>query len=122
DRSYEVVGANLPQPFDVRVIATTNANLEQAIRDGAFREDLYYRINVIRVRVPSLAERRSDVPLLAEHFLQRASQSHGRRGVTFEPAALEWLKDQPWPGNLRQLDHLAERPLLTGRSSRIASD
>src|SRR5262245_48185897 len=80
DRSYEVVGANLPQPFDVRVIATTNASLEQAIRDGAFREDLYYRINVIRVRVPSLAERRSDVPLLAEHFLQRASHSHGRRG------------------------------------------
>jgi DNA-binding NtrC family response regulator len=122
DRSYEVVGTNLPQPFDVRVIAATNSNLEQAIRDGSFREDLYYRINLIRVRVPSLAERKSDVPLLAEHFLQRASASHGKRGVAFEPAALEWLVDQPWPGNVRQLQHLVERALLTGASPRIGVD
>src|SRR5262249_12822058 len=79
DRSYEVRGGNPPQPFAVRVIAATNINLEQAIHDGAFREDLYYRINLIRVRVPSLAERESDLPLLATHFLQRASLAHGRR-------------------------------------------
>src|SRR5262245_2097747 len=122
ERSFEVVGANLPQPFDVRVIAATNINLEQAIREGAFREDLYYRINLIRVRVPSLAERRSDVPLLAEHFLRRAAATHGRRDATFEPAALTWLEDQPWPGNIRQLEHLVERALLTGTSSRIGID
>lgn len=122
DRSYEVVGANLPQPFDVRVIAATNINLEQAIRGGAFREDLYYRINLIRVRVPSLAERRSDVPLLAEHFLERASAIHERRGASFEPAALEWLTAQHWPGNIRQLEHLVERALLTGTASVIGVD
>ncbi|NOT33114.1 MAG: sigma-54-dependent Fis family transcriptional regulator [Candidatus Eisenbacteria bacterium] len=122
DRSYEVLGANRPQPFDVRVIAATNIDLEQAIRDGAFREDLYYRINLIRVRVPSLAERASDVPLLAVHFLQRATASHERRDAAFEPGALEWLEDQPWPGNIRQLQHLIERALLTGASSRIGVD
>jgi len=122
DRSYEVLGANRPQPFDVRVIAASNIDLEQAIRDGAFREDLYYRINLIRVRVPSLAERASDVPLLAVHFLQRAAMTHGRRDGSFEPAALEWLEDQPWPGNIRQLEHLVERALLTGASSRIGVD
>ena len=122
DRSYEVVGANLPQAFDVRVIAATNMNLEAAIRDGAFREDLYYRINLIRVRVPSLAERKSDVPLLAEHVLARASESHGRPGAAFEAAALDWLQEQNWPGNVRQLEHVIERALLTGASRRIGTD
>jgi DNA-binding NtrC family response regulator len=119
DRSYEVLGTNRSQPFDVRVIAATNIDLERAIQDGAFREDLYYRINLIRVRVPSLAERASDVPLLAAHFLQRAAVAHGRRGVEFEPGAMEWLEHQPWPGNIRQLEHLVERALLTSASSRI---
>jgi len=122
ERAYEVVGTNLPQPFDVRIIAATNIQLEQAIRDGAFREDLYYRINLIRVHVPSLAERRSDVPLLAEHFLRRASKTHGRRDMAFDPAALEWLQDQAWPGNIRQLEHLVERALLTGASRTIRID
>jgi len=122
DRSYEVLGTNRPQPFDVRVIAATNIDLEQAIRDRAFREDLYYRINLIRVRVPSLAERASDVPLLAAHFLERAAATHGRRDVAFEPGALEWLEAQPWPGNIRQLEHLVERALLTGAADRIGVD
>ena len=122
DRSYEVLGTNRPQSFDVRVIAATNIDLEQAIREGAFREDLYYRINLIRVRVPSLAERASDVPLLAEHFLQRAAAAHGRRGAAFEPGAGEWLAEQPWPGNIRQLEHVVERALLTGASGRIGVD
>jgi two-component system NtrC family response regulator len=122
DRSFEPVGASHPQPFDVRVIAATNVDLEQAIRDGSFREDLYYRINLIRLRVPSLAERPSDIPLLAMFFLQRASVRHGRRDVAFDPEALEWLEHQPWPGNIRQLEHLVERALLTGSSSRIGID
>jgi len=119
ERSFEVLGANRPQPFDVRVIAATNIDLEQAIREGSFREDLYYRINLIRVRVPSLAERASDVPLLAEHFLRRATVLHGRRDVTFEAQALDWLAAQPWPGNIRQLEHVVERALLTGATSRL---
>jgi DNA-binding NtrC family response regulator len=122
DRRYEVLGTNRSQPFDVRVITASNIDLEQAILDGAFREDLYYRINLIRVRVPSLAERASDVPLLAVHFLQRAAMTHGRRDAAFEPAALNWLENQPWPGNIRQLEHLVERVLLTGTSSRIGVD
>lgn len=122
DRTFEPVGANQPQAFDVRVIAATNVDLEQAIREGSFREDLYYRINLIRVRVPSLAERASDIPLLAMHFLQRATVTHGRRDVTFQPEALEWLEHQPWPGNVRQLEHLVERALLTGTSTRIGID
>jgi len=122
DRTYEVLGANLPQPFDVRVIAATNIDLEQAIRDGAFREDLYYRINLIRVRVPPLAERPGDVPLLAEHFLQRAVRSHGRRPVAFASGAPEWLAHQPWPGNIRQLEHLIERAVLTVAASHIGVD
>ncbi len=122
DRSYELVGANRPQPLDVRVISATNIDLEQAIRDGAFREDLYYRINLIRVRMPTLAERATDVPLLAAHFLQRAAATHGRRDAAIESQALEWLQEQPWPGNIRQLEHVVERALLTGTSGRISVD
>jgi len=72
--------------------------------------------------VPSLAERASDVPLLAEHFLQRAAAAHGRRGAAFEHGAREWLAEQPWPGNIRQLEHVVERALLTGASGRISVD
>jgi DNA-binding NtrC family response regulator len=119
DRSFEPVGSSRTQSSDVRVISATNVDLEQAIRDGAFREDLYYRLNLIRVRVPSLAERTSDIPALAAHFLERAKSAYGRPGASFDPAALEWLKAQPWPGNVRQLEHLVERAVLTAPAVRL---
>lgn len=122
DRSYEVLGTSAPKPMDVRILCATNVDLQQAIRDGSFREDLYYRINLIEVRLPSLNERASDIPLLARHFAKKAAEQHALGEVAVDADALEWLKTRPWPGNLRQLNHLVERTLLTSGSRRLSTE
>jgi len=121
DRRYEPLGSNRAVPFDARVISATNLDLEEAIGDGRFREDLYYRINLIRVRLPALSERVSDIPLLAAHFLADAARRYGRPAV-LEPRAGDWLMSRTWPGNVRQLKHLVERALLTGTGERLTAD
>jgi len=99
------VGGHKPVNVDVRIITATHQHLEQRVQDGTFREDLFHRLNVIRVHVPALAERREDIPLLANHFLQRATKELGEAPKAFDPNTLETLAALPWPGNVRQLEN-----------------
>ncbi len=103
------VGGTEPKRVDVRVIAATNKDLKGMIESGQFREDLYYRLNVINIYVPSLKERKEDIPLLIEHFLDTSAQNHGKSKKTLSKKALEKLYDYAWPGNIRELQNEIER-------------
>ncbi len=109
DRSFEPVGSSKTTSVDVRVIAATNQDLETAIRERRFREDLFYRLNVIPIEVPPLRERREDIPLLLRHFLEAASRERGRPVPTLARAAEERLLGHAWPGNVRELENAIER-------------
>lgn len=108
-REVRPVGATQSSPVDVRIIAATHQNLAQKVSQGTFREDLYYRLNVITLELPPLAERRDDIALLAKHFCQVVAQRHGRDAVGFSPEAMELLIGAPWPGNVRQLLNIVEQ-------------
>jgi DNA-binding NtrC family response regulator len=103
------VGATEAIPVDVRIVAATNRDLEEEIRRGGFRSDLYYRLNVITLHLPPLRERAEDVPLLAAHFLERFATQHGRETLRLTPAALEAMQEYDWPGNVRELENALER-------------
>ena len=109
EQRFERVGGSRPIQVDVRVVAATNKNLEEEIAKGGFREDLFYRINVLPLTVPPLRERREDIPLLAAHFLQEFSEGGDAPAKTFSPAALEALSALPWPGNVRELKNFVFR-------------
>jgi transcriptional regulator with GAF, ATPase, and Fis domain len=109
DRTFEPVGSSTTLSVDVRVIAATNQNLEDAIAERRFREDLYYRLNVIPIVVPPLRERRDDIPRLAEHFLDIVNESRSDQAVGFSDEAIELLCASRWPGNVRELENLVER-------------
>jgi DNA-binding NtrC family response regulator len=109
EKTFEPLGSSKSERVDVRVIAATNKNLEDAIRDGTFREDLYYRLNVIPIEVPPLRERKEDLPLLVEHFLARHAGEGPRRVTGVSEAAMERLRAHDWPGNVRELENLIER-------------
>jgi DNA-binding NtrC family response regulator len=109
DKTVRPVGGNQEMQLDVRVVSATNRDLPALVREGTFREDLYYRLAVIPIRLPSLRERAEDIPLLAQHFLERAAETLGRRFEGFAEDALAWLVRQPWPGNVRQLENVVER-------------
>jgi two-component system nitrogen regulation response regulator NtrX len=115
----EKVGGNETRVVDVRVIAATNKDLLAEAREARFREDLYYRLNVVPIRVPPLRERRDDIPLLVEYFLQRLSENAGQRAKTTTPRAMERLVEHPWPGNVRELRNLVERMIIMARHDRI---
>jgi two-component system nitrogen regulation response regulator NtrX len=112
ERRIEPVGGTGSVEVDVRVIAATNKNLEEEIRKGRFRDDLFFRLNVIPFHVPPLRERREDIPLLARHFMGQLSAEHGRRPRTLAPAALAALSQLPWPGNVRELRNIIERLVI----------
>ena len=114
DRTYEILGSSVTRQVDVRVIAATNRDLIEAVSEGSFREDLFYRINLITLHLPSLADRPGDIPLLANHFLARAATMYakGSPSKLITPAALRWLQQQAWPGNVRQLSHVLARAIL----------
>jgi transcriptional regulator with GAF, ATPase, and Fis domain len=116
---FERVGGHTPIRVDVRVISATNQPLEQGLREGRFRRDLFYRLQVVEIRVPPLRERKSDVPLLAEHFLKRFVRETGRKIRGFTPAALRKMELHDWPGNVRELRNVIERAVALGRSSTI---
>jgi DNA-binding NtrC family response regulator len=118
EREFERVGDSHTIKIDVRVIAATHSDLKKMDADGLFREDLFYRLNVIPVQLPPLRERREDVPLLAQHFLQKLTAESGRGGITISQEALRRLMAYPWPGNVRQLENVVERALAfsNGRS------
>lgn len=110
------LGAKRELPIDVRVVAATNRDLAVEVEEGRFRQDLFYRLNVIPIRLPSLAERREDVRLLAQHFLSKTNQQN-QKNVYFAPEALDALEEHPWPGNIRELANVIERTvLLTDKS------
>lgn len=109
ERQFERVGSSVTMDTDVRIIATTNRDLEQAVRSGDFRQDLYFRLNVLPIRIPPLRARRADVPLLAEHFLMRQALRDGREAKRFDVEAIGLLMDYAWPGNVRELENICER-------------
>ncbi|MEO8479215.1 MAG: sigma-54 dependent transcriptional regulator [Gemmatimonadota bacterium] len=119
DREYERVGDPKPHQVDVRVIAATNANLEREVRDGRFREDLFYRLNVIRFELPPLRQRREDIPALADSFLTFYAKRHGHAGLTFTDEARAHLQQLPWPGNVRELQNAIERAVILAPGARI---
>jgi Nif-specific regulatory protein len=112
--SFERVGGSVPIRVDVRVVAATNQPLEEAVREGRFRRDLFFRLQVVEIRVPPLRERKGDVPLLAEHFLKRFVLETGRKIRGFTPAALKKMADYDWPGNVRELRNVVERAVALG--------
>jgi len=107
---------------DVRVIAATNRNLRDMIVQGTFREDLFYRLNVIHLTVPPLRERREDVPVLISHFLSKYSRGNGSTGRTISAEAMRLLTEYAWPGNVRELENVIERLIVTGRTQIVAPD
>ena len=116
EREIKRVGGVKPVNINVRIIAATNKNLEEGMREGSFREDLYYRVNVIPIFLPPLKERREDIPLLVEHFLKK----HQVRGIKkMSPEAMEILMNYDWPGNIRQLESVVERAILLGEKEDI---
>ena len=119
ERELDRVGGTHPIRVDVRVVAATNRDLEKAIREGTFREDLYYRLNVITLHLPPLRERREDVSLLASHFAARISQRLGRPTAGFTPEARACLQRYDWPGNVRELANAVERALVLGEGDLI---
>jgi DNA-binding NtrC family response regulator len=122
ERQFERVGSSETLHVDVRVLVTTNRNLGQAVAEGRFREDLYYRLNVVPIRIPPLRERREDVPVLAEHFLSCFARREQRGQIRFAPECLELLCSYDWPGNVRELEHLVERACVMGLGPTIRAD
>jgi two-component system NtrC family response regulator len=113
------IGAEQTVRVDVRLVAATHGDLAARIKQGTFREDLYYRLNVIPLRLPPLRERREDLPALVEHFLVKHAKRHGRAVPRVEPAAFERLERYDWPGNVRELENLIERLVVLSRSESI---
>jgi len=112
EKTFRRVGGTADIQVDVRVIAATNRNLEEYVRLGKFRDDLYYRLNVLRVEVPPLRDRGNDISLLAQHFVETFSKEFQRPVQTISPAAEGALHSYPWPGNVRELRNLVERAVL----------
>ena len=112
ERTVDRLGSNVARPIDVRVICATNRNLEKMIEEGTFREDLYFRISVVKIHMPALRERKEDIPLLAEHFLRTFAKTHKKEARSFTPGYLSALSRYAWPGNVRQLQNVIERSVV----------
>ena len=122
ERRIRRVGGSEELDVDVRVIAATSANLEEEIRKQAFRSDLYYRINVVRIELPALRQRPDDIPALVDHFIERYAREIGRDGVEIDREALEVLASYAWPGNVRELQNVIKRVLVFNRRSIIRAE
>jgi transcriptional regulator with PAS, ATPase and Fis domain len=109
EREIERIGSNRPIKVDVRVISATNTNLAKAVAEGEFRQDLYFRLNVVPISIPPLSERKGDIPLLANHFLRKFNTAFNKKIPGFSEKALAALTRYPWPGNIRELENLIER-------------
>jgi two-component system response regulator PilR (NtrC family) len=118
ERTVRSVGGEKEYPVDVRMVAATNRDIEAEVAAGKFRQDLFYRLNVIRLHLPPLRERPEDVPLLADHFLRKHSALQQKR-LRFSPDALRWISNQPFPGNVRELENLVERAVTLANGSII---
>jgi DNA-binding NtrC family response regulator len=121
EREFEPLGAERTQRVDLRVIAATNRDLKQLVADGKFQEDLYYRLNVIPIVIPPLRERRDDIPVLVEHFLEKHRQRTGRNITAMEPDVVDALKRYDWPGNVRELENTIERAVVLTQGSTVTT-
>jgi two-component system, NtrC family, response regulator AtoC len=122
ESSVERLGTHKPVAVDLRIVAATNRDPQQAVADSRLRPDLYYRLNVVKVEVPPLRERPSDIPLLAVHFLERYSRELGRRPPRLAPETLDRLAGYPWPGNIRELENMMERAAVLARGDTVTPD
>ena len=118
-KSIERVGGSKPLELDVRLVAATNRNLERMVREGKFREDLFFRLNVVRLEMPPLRDRPEDIPLLLAHFIKFFSEENGVPPLTVEPGALRTLQAYPWPGNIRELRNFAENAVVLRRGGSL---
>ncbi|MEX2315129.1 MAG: sigma-54 dependent transcriptional regulator [Thermomicrobiales bacterium] len=122
EREFERVGGTVPVKVDTRVVTATNKNLAQEVREGQFREDLYYRLNVIVVHLPALRERRDDIPLLIEHFLDKHRNSSSAGPSRISTGAMRMLQEHDWPGNVRELENTVERAIVMAGGGIITED
>jgi formate hydrogenlyase transcriptional activator len=122
EHEFERVGGTRPIRADVRVIAATNRDLQAAISAGSFRNDLFYRLNVFPIEIPSLRERREDIPLLVEYFIDRYARKAGKPITTVEKRTLQVLQSYPWPGNIRELQNVIERSVIVCDTSNFSVD
>jgi two-component system response regulator HydG len=118
-QKFERIGGEQTLAVNVRIIAATNKDLLQEVKEGRFREDLYYRLNVIPIHLPPLKKRRNDIPLLARHFVQRYAAEQGKEMTEFSPEAMRLLLDYPWPGNVRELENSIEAAVVLAHGKRI---
>jgi len=121
EREFMRLGGTETVKVDVRILAATNVDLRKLVQEGKFREDLFYRLNVISITLPPLRERREDIPLLVDHFLARFSEENGRSGLHFSPEALKLLMDYDWPGNVRELENAVERAVVLSSNSLLGA-
>jgi DNA-binding NtrC family response regulator len=119
EREFERVGGTKTLPVDIRLIAATNRDLEKEVAQGRFRQDLFFRLNVVPLVLPPLRERPDDIPILAAHFAAKSAQKYGQPTPELEPALVEVLLDYPWPGNVRELENLIERLVVLSSSSTL---
>jgi DNA-binding NtrC family response regulator len=122
DRRFMHLGGTSEIQVDVRIVAATNVNLQQAVKDGRFREDLFYRLNVICLELPPLRQRREDIPLLAQHFLRFYATENGTEPPSLSPEALRILMDYEWPGNVRELENAMERGVVLSTTRTLTPD
>jgi transcriptional regulator with GAF, ATPase, and Fis domain len=119
EREFERVGGTRPMPLDIRIIAATNKNMEQEVKAGTFRKDLYYRLNVMSLTMPSLRERREDIPFLVDYFVAKYSSRNSTKSKSVSREALACLVNYDWPGNVRELENAVERALVLGSSEMV---
>jgi transcriptional regulator with PAS, ATPase and Fis domain len=122
DKEVRPLGANQSEKIDARVLSASNRNLDELVRAGKFRQDLYYRLNVIRIELPALRQRSDDIPVLVKHFIDKFASGVGRAVQGIREDALAALKSYGWPGNIRELEHTIERAVLLGKESLIGVD
>jgi two-component system response regulator PilR (NtrC family) len=122
ERKVRAVGGQAEEDTDVRIIAATNRHLAELVEQGTFREDLFYRVNVIPIRVPPLRQRREDIPLLVDHFLEKYGRAMGREKASLSVEALRILESYHWPGNVRELENVIERALALTSDGALTRD
>jgi transcriptional regulator with GAF, ATPase, and Fis domain len=122
EREFMRLGGTETIKVDVRILAATNADLRKLVVTGHFREDLYYRLNVINICLPPLRDRKEDIPHLAEHFLRKFGEENGRPGLQFAPAAMKAVMDYDWPGNVRELENAVERAVVLASGPALGPD